>query len=369
MAASGPSSTVTSTTVPLIAGAWGPSASSRAAVRPASSSEPRPTSRTVAPRLAFSSVGRALGDDLPVVEHDQGVGQAVGLLEVLGGEQHGGPAADQLLDDLPQVVAALRVETGGRLVEEEDGRPGHQGGGQVEAPPHAARVGLERPVAGVGQVELGRAAPRPAPPTRGSAQVVEVPHHLEVLPAGQVLVDRGVLAGQSDEAPDQAGLFGHVVAEHPGPAAVGLQDGGQDAHRGGLARAVGPEQTEDGALVHGEAHPVEGPDLVLALEGLLEFFGFDRVLHAVDPVWSEGDGRACVAGGGLDHARPDRVRAVRRPAVRQSGGDRGRRLGSRSASYGDDGPGSPAPCPDRRRRRRTFAGHGSRPAMARTGRR
>ena len=64
------------------------------------------------------------------------------------------PSADQLLDDLPQVVAALGVEAGGGLVEEEHRGPGHQGGGQVEAAAHAARVGLERAVAGVGQVEL-----------------------------------------------------------------------------------------------------------------------------------------------------------------------------------------------------------------------
>src|SRR3984957_2940074 len=57
MAASGPWSTVTSTTVPLTAGTWGPNAPMIWAVRSASSSEPRPTSRTGAPRLAFSWVG------------------------------------------------------------------------------------------------------------------------------------------------------------------------------------------------------------------------------------------------------------------------------------------------------------------------
>ena len=64
------------------------------------------------------------------------------------------PPPTRLLDDLPQVVAALGVESGGGLVEEEHRRPGHEGGGQVEPPAHAARVGLERPVAGVGQIEL-----------------------------------------------------------------------------------------------------------------------------------------------------------------------------------------------------------------------
>ena len=120
----------------------------------------------MAPRLAFISRSRPLGDDSAVVEDDERAGQTVGLLEVLGGEQHGGSPVDQALDDLPEVDAALRVEAGGRLVEEEDRRPGHQGGGQVESAAHAARIGLEGAVGGVGQVELvqqvlGRGRTRP----------------------------------------------------------------------------------------------------------------------------------------------------------------------------------------------------------------
>ena len=158
------------------------------------------------------------------------------------------------------------------------------------------------------------------PPTDGPAQVVEVADHLEVLPAGQVLVHGRVLAGQSDQAPDQAGLFGHVVPEHPGATAVGPQDGGQDPHRGGLPRSVGPEQAEHGALGDGEADPVEGAHLELALEGLLELFGFDRVLHAgaiLSGRW--GLARSGAATGGRSCDRP-----VLRPGwrLRPGGGAR-----------------------------------------------
>ena len=97
---------------------------------------------------------RPLGDDAPVVDDHDVAGQPVGLLEVLRGEQHRRALAHQLLDGRPQVLAALGVEARGRLVEEEDGRVRHQRGGQVEAAAHAARVGLEHPVAGVGQPEL-----------------------------------------------------------------------------------------------------------------------------------------------------------------------------------------------------------------------
>ena len=50
------------------------------------------TDTTDVPRLAFSCGRRALGDDPAVVDHDDVAGQAVGLFEVLGGEQHGGAA-------------------------------------------------------------------------------------------------------------------------------------------------------------------------------------------------------------------------------------------------------------------------------------
>ena len=40
------------------------------------------------PEVGLELGRRALGDDAPVVDHDDVAGQAVGLLEVLGGEQH-----------------------------------------------------------------------------------------------------------------------------------------------------------------------------------------------------------------------------------------------------------------------------------------
>ena len=48
------------------------------------------------------------------------VGEAVGLFEVLGREQHRRAVGDELGDQPPQVAAAAaRVETGCRLVEEQ----------------------------------------------------------------------------------------------------------------------------------------------------------------------------------------------------------------------------------------------------------
>ena len=64
------------------------------------------------------------------------------------------PSADQRADDVPHAQPARRVEAGGRLVEEEHRRAGHEAGGEVEAAAHAAGVRLHHAVGGVGELEL-----------------------------------------------------------------------------------------------------------------------------------------------------------------------------------------------------------------------
>ena len=124
-------------------------------------------------------VGRAVGDGAAVVEHDDVVGQPVGLLEVLRGEDDRGAVADELAQHLPQVAAAARVEPGGRLVEEQHLGRGDEAGGQVEPAAHAAREGLHQLVGRVGEVEPLEQLVGPAAGL-GLGQVVQAADHLEV---------------------------------------------------------------------------------------------------------------------------------------------------------------------------------------------
>ena len=120
------------------------------------------TSSRSPPTFAFSSAGVPGGDDPAVVEHDDPVGELVGLLEVLRREHEGRAAGDELAHQVPELAAGGRVEAGRRLVEEEHRRRGDEAGGEVEPPAHAARVGLDQASAGVGRGRGARAAPRRA---------------------------------------------------------------------------------------------------------------------------------------------------------------------------------------------------------------
>ena len=59
-----------------------------------------------------------------MVDDRDPVAELVGLLHVVRGEEDRLALGVELAEDLPQRDAALRVEAGGRLVEEQDRRAG-----------------------------------------------------------------------------------------------------------------------------------------------------------------------------------------------------------------------------------------------------
>ena len=121
------------------------------------------TSRVCPPTTRLRPSRGVVGDHPAVVDDGDLVGQGVGLLQVLRGQQHGRAVRDQAADDVPHVLALGRVEAGGRLVQEDHLGAADQARGQVEAAAHAAGVGLGRPVGRVGQVEPLQQLGGPAP--------------------------------------------------------------------------------------------------------------------------------------------------------------------------------------------------------------
>ncbi len=97
---------------------------------------------------------RSLGDDLAAVDDPDPVGEAIGLLQVLGRQEDGHPlVVGEALDLLPEGAAALRVEAGRRLVEEEDPRAVDEREREIEAALHAARIAADLAIGRLGEAD------------------------------------------------------------------------------------------------------------------------------------------------------------------------------------------------------------------------
>ena len=222
----------------------------------------------VAPHLALELVGGAFRDDASDVDHADAVGELVGLFQILRGEHDRGALGAQPVDDIPQLQPAARVESRRRLVEEQHGRRDHQAGGEVEAPAHAAGIRAQRAVGRGRQLEhVEQPGGAVVGPVLGHAAEPSDQH--QVLPPGEIVVDRGVLTGEPDDAAHELGLADHVVPGDGRVSAVGTEQCREDADRGRLARAVGPEQAHDGGFGRLEVDARERGEVAEALDQAL----------------------------------------------------------------------------------------------------
>ena len=152
-----------------------------------------------APDLGLQRGRRALGDDPAVVDDPDAVGEHVRLLEVLRRQEDGDAVlAREPRDLVPERRAALRVEAGRRLVEEEDARPVDEREREVEPPLHAARVAAHLAVGRLRRARRGRAA-RSARALR-SARGIALQHRLQpqVVAPGEERVERRLLQRGAD---------------------------------------------------------------------------------------------------------------------------------------------------------------------------
>ena len=121
----------------------------------------------------------AVGDHPAVVDDHHVVGQRLGLLHEVGGEQHGHAVAAQRVDQLPHQAPGLRVEARGGLVEEHQLGAPDDGAGQREPLLLAAGQPLVRGARAAGEpehVEQPRRVERVRRAGRDQAQHLVRPH-------------------------------------------------------------------------------------------------------------------------------------------------------------------------------------------------
>ncbi len=192
----------------------------------------------------------ALSEDFAVVDNGDEVADALGLFHVVGGVDDGAALIAQGADDVEDGVAGLRVDAGGRLIEQDERGIVDERGGEVEASLHAAGVFLDAVACAIGEANAGEETLGTLA-TEGTVELVEGGEEVEVLDGGEFIVKREGLGGDADSSADGGIERGTRGVEIDG-ARIWLEQADGDADRRGLACAVRAEEAEDRALGHGE---------------------------------------------------------------------------------------------------------------------
>src|SRR5262249_1188306 len=203
--------------------------------------------------------------------------------------------AAERVDQRPELLPHLRVETDRWLVHEHKLRPVHERAGDQEPPPHPAGKLVD---AGVPPVDEPRHLERPLDrllPVR-AVDPVEVREDQQVLLDGERDIE---VVELRHHAALRAGLLRvsrQREAEHLELALVGDRLRGEQPHRRRLAGAVGAEQADARPDGNVEVEPVDGDDVSVVLEDAAQ--ANRELLPHAPSVWAERRGEACL---GLAH--------------------------------------------------------------------
>ena len=172
-------------------------------------------------------------------EDGDAVGEPLGLVHRMRGDDDRRAELPEPLDHAPCGPASRRIEAGGRLVEKEQLGVADQRESDVETPALPAREVLRECVDAIGQPDqlgdLGGSARR--------AVVAGI--ELQAFAHGQPAIGLGLLKDDADALSPGAVGGRRVDPEHAGGATAAGAKPGQDFDEGRLARPVGAQQSED----------------------------------------------------------------------------------------------------------------------------
>ena len=186
-----------------------------------------------------------------VVEEHEAVAEALGFVHLMGAVEHGGAGAREAEDCREHALARLRIDPHRRLVQKHDLRAVQDAGREAQPPAHADRElrhGLVGAVGEADQVERmadcrGRISRRDA---------LRAGEEVQVLGRRQGGIERDLLGHEPEHAAHGRRLGGQTVPPDRHGAGVEAEQGGEDAERSRLARAVRTKQSDDLARCNGE---------------------------------------------------------------------------------------------------------------------
>ena len=163
------------------------------------------------PEALAELLGAALGDDAALAQDRHAVGEVLGLVHVVGGEEDRLAERLEALDHVPGVAPGGRVEAGGRLVEEDQVGVADDPDRDVGAAFLAAGEGADAGVAFVAEADqLDRLVDRPR-------RLVEAGEEGDRLVHGPERVELALLQDQADAVAPGAGRLRRGRRRAPRP--------------------------------------------------------------------------------------------------------------------------------------------------------
>jgi hypothetical protein len=205
-----------------------------------------------------------------MVDDADPVAHVLGDLEDVGGEEDRRAPPGHLPQDVFDQPGRPRVEADRRLVQQEHPGIVNQGCRQGGLLAHAMAVGVDRIVAGPGQVEHAQqflAAPRHL----RSLEAVQVADKLEQLTPGELGVQVGLVGNEAGRrfGLDRLGLY--VVSRHVHASAGRLEQPDDHPDGGRLPGAVRPQEAEDLAGVDTKVDVIHGQLVAVTFHQVLRF--------------------------------------------------------------------------------------------------
>src|SRR5262245_2624518 len=241
-------------------------------------------------------IHRAPGDDPSRRDVDDAVAP-LGLVHVVGRYQHRQTLAGQRMDLVPELAPRLGVDTGRRLVKQQELRRMHDTGGERQPLLPAARQRAGQLILPLGEAEpLQRAIDLLA----DRLQPIEPRHEFEILPDRQVLIEGEALRHVANLELDTVALGDDVEPKAGALPRVRFQQSAQHADGRGLAAAIRPEEAYDLPFLHLEIDVVDHHSAAEALGQPLHLdYAHSSLTSTGWPGWSvapeRGSGRASTA--------------------------------------------------------------------------